>query len=144
MILFDNMYYLLYNYFKRTNSGKWGYRATAIMLAANYMFFTIIVFLLSIKIGNYFFQGKDLQTLSYVLNNSMWWENKIVFVILSLITCIVSSIRYTYFKKYDQIHEIRNNLKIGKRKVLDDLTIIYLITAPILIFFLADITNDLY
>lgn len=138
------MYYLLYNYFKRTNSGKWGYRATAIMLAANYMFFTIIVFLLSIKIGNYFFQGKDLQTLSYVLNNSMWWENKIVFVILSLITCIVSSIRYTYFKKYDQIHEIRNNLKIGKRKVLDDLTIIYLITAPILIFFLADITNDLY
>ncbi len=138
------MYYLLYSYFKRNNSGKWGYRATAIMLAADYIFISIIVFLLSIKIGNYFFQHKDLQSMTYVLNNFMWWDNKIVFIILSLVTYIVSSIRYSYFRNYDQIHEIRNSLKEGKRKILDDLTIIYLITAPILLFFLADITNDLY
>lgn len=138
------MYYLLYGYFKRTNSGKWGYRATAIMLAANYMFFTIIIFLLIIKIGIYFLNYKDLQSLSYVLNSLMWWDNKIVFATLALLTYVASNIRYSYFRKYDQIHEIKNNLKIGKRKTLDDLTIIYLITAPILLFFLADITNDLY
>ena len=114
------------------------------MLAADYIFISIIVFLLSIKIGNYFFQHKDLQSMTYVLNNFMWWDNKIVFIILSLVTYIVSSIRYSYFRNYDQIHEIRNSLKEGKRKILDDLTIIYLITAPILLFFLADITNDLF
>lgn len=143
MILFDNMYYLLYGYFKRTNSGKWGYRATAIMLAADYMFFSIINFLLIIKIGNSFLQHNDLQSLSYVLNNIMWWENKIVFITLALLTYVASSIRYSYFRKYDKIHEIKNNMRFRKRRVLDDLTILYLIIAPFLMYFLVDFANNL-
>ena len=143
MILFDNMYYLLYDYFKRTNSGKWGYRATAIMLAANYMFFSIINFLLILKIGNSFFQPNDLHIFSNVLNKVSWWENKTVLVIIAVLTYFALNIRYSYFKKFEEIHDIKNSMNFRKRRVLDDLTIIYLIIVPFLMYFLADFVNNL-
>jgi|GEM_PF-6947506 len=144
MIIFDNMYYLLYTYFKRTNSGKWGYKGTALSIASLYFAFSILLLLVLIKIF-YYFTLADLSTTTPQLQkNEFWWYNDLFFYVVATITFVVMEIRYKYFMKYEIIHEIKSNMQFRKRRILDDLTIIYLIIVPFLAYLIADFANELY
>jgi hypothetical protein len=144
MILFDNLYFITYTYFKRTNFGKWGPKSTAIILTSYYLFFSIVIFFTTVKVGNYYINTINELSISILSKKYFWWENETILVFTSILSYILLSIRYCYFMKYDQIHEIKNNMRFRKRRVIDDLTILYLIIAPFLMYFLVDFANELY
>jgi hypothetical protein len=144
MLLFDNIYYLLYTYFKRTNFGKWGYKSTAIIATSFYLFFSIIIFFSSIKVGCYFFKIKNELSTFALSNKCFWWGNETILIATSIMSYFVLSIRYCNFRKYEQIHENKCNMQFRKRKLLDDLTILFLIISPFLMYFLLDFTKIIY
>ena len=144
MILFDNMYYLLYGYFHRTNSGKWGYKATSIILVSAYLFFSCLILLWLIKIAYYFIVISNSIPSDIYPNKYFWWDNKIIIYGLGVVINIFIDLRYYYFKNYNEIQEIKNEMNLQKREILDILTIAYLVTAPLLMAFVGNFVNNLY
>lgn len=144
MILFDNMYYLLYGYFKRTNSGKWGYKGTALSIASLNVAFSFLLLIGIIKIVYYFTLIELSSSVLPQQKNEFWLDNDIITFVIATVIFILMEIRYNYIMTYDKINEIKNHMKYKKRKILDDLTILYLIIIPFLMYFVGDFTNNLF
>ncbi len=76
--------------------------------------------------------------------NEFWLDNDIITFVIATVIFILMEIRYNYIMTYDKINEIKNHMKYKKRKILDDLTILYLIIIPFLMYFVGDFTNNLF
>lgn len=144
MILFDNMYYLLYGYFERTNSGKWGYKGTALSIASLNVAFSFLLLIGIIKIVYYITLIELSSSVLPQQKNEFWLDNDIITFVIATVIFILMEIRYNYIMTYDKINEIKNHMKYKKRKILDDLTILYLIIIPFLMYFVGDFTNNLF
>jgi hypothetical protein len=142
MILFDNIYYLLYNYFMRTNSGKYGYKATASVVSGFYFYFCICIFYCLTMILYYMFLIDDNvsdnlnQHITFLINDN-------TFVILSVIINICIQVRYYAFKNIKEINEKISDMDMNKRERLNILTVSYMVASPFLLFFLANYVKDL-
>lgn len=137
------MYYLLYSYFKRTNSGKWGYKATALSIASLSIASSVLLVTGVIKIVYHITLIELSTSLMPKQKNDIWWDNDIISFGIATIIFILMEIRYNYIMTYDKINEIKNHMKYKKRKILDDLTILYLILIPFLLYFVGDLVNNL-
>ncbi len=140
MILFDNLYYLLYNFFERNNLGTLGYKLTSTSITGFYFYFficilyyltSIFLFVLGYKVSNI-----DQNFLLNADNNT--------FVLFAVITIISIDIRYYVFKNINQIHYQVKELSLNTKERLDLLTITHMVTSPFLLFFLADFLKNLY
>jgi len=142
MILFDNIYYLLYNYFMRTNSGKYGYKATASAVAGFYFYFCICIFYCLTMILYCMFLIDD--NMSVNLNQHITFlVNDNTFIILGVIINICIDVRYYAFKNINKINEKINDMDRNKRERLNVLTVSYMVASPVLLFFLANYVKDL-
>jgi hypothetical protein len=143
MILFDNIYYLLYNYFQRTNSGTFGYKLTSISLTSLYIY-TFVCLLYSLINILYYLFFIDTSNTIIVQNSLFSFVNKDFIMLGSIICFIYSNIRYFTFKNINKIHEKINDRNMSRRERLNVLTVSYMVTSPFLLFFMADYLRDLY
>ena len=137
MILFDNIYYLLYNYFKRTNLGTFGYKLTSISLTSLYIYTFVCLFYFLMKAV--YLIIIDASNTVIVQNIPFYLVNKDIFVLGSIICFIFSNIRYFTLTNIDEIYERINNMDIKKRERLNLLTVMYMVASPFLLFFMADL-----
>jgi len=143
MILFDNIYYLLYNYFKRTNSGTFGYKLTSISLTSLYIYTFVCLFYSLINIIYYLF---FIETSNAIIVQD-WLSllaHKDVFIVGSIICFIYSNVRYFTFKNINEIYEKKNNMNMNKKERLDVLTVTYMVSSPFLLYVLVNYVKDIY
>ena len=134
---------MLYNYFQRTNSGKYGYKATASIVSGFYFYFCICIFYCLTMILYYMFLIDD--NVSVNLNQQITFLiNENTFIILGIIINICIDVRYYAFKNINKIHEKISGMDINKSERLNVLTISYMVASPFLLFFLANYVKDLY
>jgi len=142
MILFDNIYYLLYNYFKRTNSGTFGYKLTSISLTSLYIY-AFVCLLYSLMTILYYLFLFDVSSTTIVQNSPFPLVNENFIMLGSMLCFIYSNIRYFSFKNIIEIHEKIKDMDMNKRERLNVLTISYMVASPFLLFFLANYIRDM-
>lgn len=142
MILFDNIYYLLYYYFKRTNSGTFGYKLTSISLTSLYIYTFVCLFYSLITILYYLFVFDSSNTT--ILQNRTFPLVNEDFVMLGSIICFIySNIRYFAFKNINKINKMISDMDRNKRERINVLSVSYMVASPVLLFFLANYVKDL-
>jgi hypothetical protein len=145
MILFDNMYYLLYNYFKRTNSGGFGFKLTSTTLTGIYLYICLcILYCIAIIIYSLFLANEAAQTNIDSYNLLLSFVNGDVFVTGCVLSVICINIRYYTFKNINEIYKKKNDMDINKRERLDSITVFYMVASPFLLFFFANYVRDMY
>ncbi len=143
MILFDNIYYLLYNYFLRTNSGRYGYKFTSISITSLYiyLFVCLLVSLINIFYCLIIIDASN----TFVLQNSSFSTLSKDFIIFGSFICLTFTIiRYYTFKNINVIYEKINDMDMKKRERLNVLSVSYMVTSPFLLFFLVNFLKNLY
>lgn len=137
MMLFDNIYYLLYNFLKRTNLGTYGYKLTSISLTSLYVYSFVCLFYSIINIL-YYLYIIDSTKIIVELNHPAFIVNKDIFIFGSIICFIYSIVRYFAFKSINEIYQKRNDMDMSKRERLDVLTVTYMVASPFLLFFVVN------
>jgi len=126
----------------RTNSGKYGYKATASAVAGFYFYFCICIFYCLTMILYCMFLIDD--NMSVNLNQHITFlVNDNTFIILGVIINICIDVRYYAFKNINKINEKINDMDRNKRERLNVLTVSYMVASPVLLFFLANYVKDL-
>jgi len=144
MILFDNIYYLLYNYFQRTNSGRYGFKLTSTALTGIYVYIGIgIIYCLAIILYS-LFQSDEIISVNIAHQNPLLFVNGDIFKIGCVLCVICIDVRYYVIKNTNEIHKKINDMDMEKREQLNKLTVSYMVVSPILLFFIADYIRDLY
>ena len=127
----------------RTNSGKYGYKATASTIAGFYFYFCICIFYCLTMILYYMFHIDD--NLIVNLNQHITFLiNENTFIILGVIINIFINVRYYAFKNINKINEKLSDMDMNKRERINVLTVSYMVASPFLLFFLANYVRDLY
>jgi len=127
----------------RTNSGKYGYKATASVVAGFYFYFCICIFYCLTMILYYMFHIDD--NLIVNLNQHITFLiNENTFIILGVIINIFINVRYYAFKNINKINEKLSDMDMNKRERINVLTVSYMVASPFLLFFLANYVRDLY
>ena len=126
----------------RTNSGKYGYKATASVVSGFYFYFCICIFYCLTMILYYMFLIDDNvsdnlnQHITFLINDN-------TFVILSVIINICIQVRYYAFKNINKINKMISDMDRNKRERINVLSVSYMVASPVLLFFLANYVKDL-
>src|ERR1035437_6514960 len=123
MTLFDNIYYFLYNYFERTNSGRFGVKLTSTTITGIYVYICIcIVYCFAIILYS-LFQNDEIMNVNIASQNPLLFINGDIYIIGCVFCGICIDVRYYAFKNMNEIHEKINNMSTSKRERLNMLTI---------------------
>lgn len=144
MILFDNIFYLLYDFFERTKFGTYGSRLTSVAFTSMYIYIGICLtyFLLNIL---YYLLGGSIDLNNNLLQNHYLFNfNANTFIYGNMVCFTLVTIRYYTLKTINKIYEKIYNRGINKKKRLNLLTVTYMVTSPFLLFFIASYVKDLY
>lgn len=143
MILFDNIYYLLYNYFQRTNSGRYGFKLTSTTLTGIYVYICICIIYCFAIILYSLFLNDEVINVNIASQNPLLFINGEMFKIGGVLCVICINILYYTFKNINKIHEKISVMDMNKSERLNVLTISYMVASPFLLFFLANYVKDL-
>ncbi len=144
MILFDNIYYLLYNYFERSKPVTFGSKLTSITLTTLYILVSILSIFYMTKIGYFFIVISGTISTSLTQDNFFSLDNKIVSYLIIILCILISDIRYFVIVKINEIQDKINDMDKNKRERLNVLTVSYMVASPFLMIFLANYVKDLY
>lgn len=144
MILFDNIYYLLYNYFERSKPVTHGPKLTSLVFTSLYILVSIFCIFSITKIVYFFVVISGTIGTSLTQDKFFLLNNDFVFYIIVTLNLIFTYLRYFAFKNINKIHDKLNEMNRNKRERINLLTVSYMVASPFLLFFLVNYVKDLY